>query len=106
MCVFPKRTCSVGCTIEESNDQGNVYDKNVTMILSQNLGAMFGVQAVPLPQNVSVCVCVCLLFYMCLCVLIVFECGMLYGLLLCCVMVCFVLYILCGVVWFAIFVVL
>ena len=23
---FPERTCSVGCTVEESNRQGNMYD--------------------------------------------------------------------------------
>ena len=68
MCVVPKRTCSVGCTIEESNDQGNVHGKNVTTVLSQNLGAMFGVQAVPLPQNEFVCLRVPFVLHVFVCV--------------------------------------
>ena len=45
LCVFvyfyPKRTCSVGCTIEESKDRGNTYDIWETTTWGRNLGAMF-----------------------------------------------------------------
>ena len=55
LCVcFPKRTCSVGCTIQGSNDKCNVYGKKVTTIWGPNLGAIFGVQAAPLPKHAFV----------------------------------------------------
>ena len=75
------------CVWQESNDD-----------VEPKIGCnVWGPSCPPAPK----CVCV-----FCMCVLIVFECGMLYGLLSWYVLVCFVGYILCRVVWFVIVVVL
>ena len=41
--ILPERICSLGCTIEESTIQRNMYVRSETKIWDRNLGAFFSV---------------------------------------------------------------